>query len=451
MPLSRVIPIIGNQNPEPPSEWIDDGFDSDVNVSTPPDAPRSAVEVPTVMAPIIVAHNDSGLEECYPRVVPSSVNPPQPMYDSEGYAPSSHVSSYTRQRSAKEQYEKAFVEAGMIAESKCLYQGPEKCKCCIDWISKTDEEVEKAMVLTNDLHGGYAVVLRKRNGHGGEDPLVLHSIAIQSPLIRSALQEVLESYPGVTPELDNMSFDAPFEPLFHRWDALQKVCKDHNNTDTRKHARILRDVLEPEFELHFNTLTECRKHGVITFKTLWTIFKPGELLYSTDGGEECVTRLKEAFYGEDWGVPYFELSVEHVDWDGFHFGLGLDRINIDQFRGTTKVLSLTAMPLDLHPEKLAIKERLIARGRKFESLKGYHFQAYNGSMIDAYDGDRQQTEVCHLIRQRRLDLFCPGFLLVLSCYIAKTRLGRRASHYRCGWLWTLCTGSLTVFGSLRQP
>ena len=408
MPLSRVIPIIGNQKPEPPSEWIDDGFDSDVGVPSPHDAPPIAIEVPTEMKPTIISHNDIGLDQSHPISVPYPVNPPLPMCDPADCAESDispHSSSYARHRSTKKQYEKTFVEAGMVPETRCLYQGPEKCKCCIDWITKTDEEVEKALILTNDLHGGYAVVLRKRNGHGGETPLVLHSVAIQSPLIKSALQEVLESYPGVTPEIENMSFDAPFEPLFHRWDALQKVCKDHRSTDTRKHTKILRDALEPEFEPHFKTVMDCRKYGAITFKTLWTIFQPGELLYSTDGGEECVTRLKEACYGQDWGVPYFELSVEHVDWDGFHFGLGLDRINIDQFNGTIKVLSLTAMPLDLHPEKLAIKERLIERGRKFESLKGYHFQAYNGPMIDAYDGNRQQTEVCQLLEKNSLISF----------------------------------------------
>ena len=287
-------------------------------------------------------------------------------------------------------------EAGMSNEAKCLYEGPQKCLCCIDWVDKTPEEIAKAE-LTEDPHGGFAVLIRKRSGHGGESAFLLHSVVIQSPLIKTVLQKTLHGYPGVSALVEHLSFDAPFDPLFHRWDALVKAGKDDNSTETREHIKVLHDILEPEFEQPFQTLKECRMHGVITFKSLWVIFKPGELIYSTIDGQECVSRLRETTYQSSWGKAFFELACEAVDWDGSHFGLTTDYIPIYDFKGTCHATSLAAMPLELHPDRLSIKERLTARGRKFEMLRGYHFKAYDGPLIEGVvdggqDGYQQQIQ-----------------------------------------------------------
>ena len=277
-----------------------------------------------------------------------------------------------------------FVEEGMACKAVSLYEGPEKCMCCINWVSKNAYEIERAKVMTDNLHGDAAVLLRQRNGHGGEDPFMMHSLTIQSPLIKSALQKVLRGYPGVSPELDNVTFDAPFEPLFHRWDALLKASRDETSTETRKHLKVLVNILEPEFAKSRNVLRECRTHGVVKFESLWLIFTPGDLVYSVVDGQECVTRLSEASYVTSYGRKYFELLSENVDFDGSAFGFGACDIQIDNYRGTMKTTDLVAMPLDFHADKLNIKERLTKRGKKFEQLRGYNFKAYKGS-VSLYD------------------------------------------------------------------
>ena len=290
-----------------------------------------------------------------------------------------------------------FVEEGMSCEAKTLYEGPKRCECCINWVGKTAEEVEEVKVLTNTLHGDAAVLTRQRNGHGGEDPFMLHSIVIQSPLIKKTLQEVLKGYPGVSPELDELSFDAPFEPLFHRWDALLSAAKNETSTETRKHLKVLRDVLEPEFDKSRNTLRECREHGVIKFDSLWLVFNPGDLIYSQVDGQECVMKLREAYYVTNHlQRTQFELQCENVDFDGSYFGLGVDDIQIDDFKGTAKTTDLAAIPLDLLPNKPALKEKLIARGKKFEQLRGYKFKGYHGPVVlfdTSYMQERQRTTV----------------------------------------------------------
>ncbi|MCJ1282348.1 hypothetical protein MMC26_001671 [Xylographa opegraphella] len=253
-------------------------------------------------------------------------------------------------------------------------------------------DVDLAKVMTNNVHGDAAVLIRQRNGHGGEDPFVMHSITVQSPLIKSSLQKVLKGYPGVSPELDNVTFDAPFEPLFHRWDSLLKASRDESSTEARKHLKILIDILEPEFAKSRNILRECRTHGVVTFESSWLIFTPGDLVYRVVDGQECITRLNEASYVTSQGKRYFELLSENVDFDGHVFGFGASDILIDNYRGTMKTKDLVAMPLEMCTDKLNIKERLIRRGRKFEQLRGYNIKAYKGSvtMFDQEWGTENQ-------------------------------------------------------------
>ncbi|MCJ1404796.1 hypothetical protein MMC11_008022 [Xylographa trunciseda] len=341
----------------------------------------SEVEIVDTM-PGIVPEPDSTQSEKMPNKAVMMADPPETSTETILIVPDTDFKDRSSENSPPKM--ETMVEEGMACKAISLYEGPEKCMCCINWVSKNADEVEKAKVMTNNLHGDAAVLIRQRNGHGGEDPFVMHSITLQSPLIKSALRKVLKGYPGVSPELDNVTFDAPFEPLFHRWDALLKASRDETSTETRRHLKILVDILEPEFAKSRNILRECRMHGVVKFESLWLIFTPGDLVYSIVDGQECVTRLNEASYVVSHGKKYFELLSENVDFDGHVFGFGACDIQINNYRGTMKTTDLVAMPIELHADKLNIKERLTKRGKKFEQLRGYNFKAYKGS-VSLYD------------------------------------------------------------------
>lgn len=373
--------VAANESPVDASpDWVKDDFEvgtkdaSEGSNATPPAVASGPSKV--TPAPIEVADsNDAG-----PKGL--SIRPSTPSVQDQVAPPATA---------------EKLVEEGMSCEAKSLYEGPRKCECCINWVDKTAEEVEEAKVLTTKVHGDAAVLTRQRNGHGGEDPFMLHSVVIQSPLLKRTLQKVLKDYPGVSPELDEVEFEAPFEPLFHRWDDLLEAGRNETSTEARKHNKILQEVLEPEFEKAINTLRECRLHGVIKFDSLWVIFKPGDLIYGTVDGRECVMKLREAEYVQTLaGGLILELQCEKVDFDGSNFGYGSGLVQIEKFRGTANTQDLPAMPLDLVPDKLDVKERLTARGRKFEKLRGYNFKEYKGSVAlfdQSYMTDRGTTEV----------------------------------------------------------
>ena len=272
------------------------------------------------------------------------------------------------------------VELGTQCEAKMLYEGPPQCSCCTSWVDEKPNwyvESEKANNLTRDFHGRSALLLRKRRGHPGEEPFVLESIDIQSPLIKNVLSNILSSYPGVKVGSKILSFSTPFAPLFHSWQDTLRAASDETSTETRSHLKALVDVLKPVFEDHLSELEDCRKTQAVSFPMLWSVFKPGDLVYTQLFEQECVMRLKNSYMS----YPEYFLLCEYIDWDGKEFQRKEHHIHLRCFEGTIPFKDLTAMPLSMHPERLAIKDRLSERGRKFEGLKGIHFKAYKGSAL----------------------------------------------------------------------
>lgn len=80
----------------------------------------------------------------------------------------------------------------------------------------------------------------------------------------------------------------------------------------------------------------------------------------------------------DNGVEYFHLECHYVDFDGKAFGETSIELAILKFRGTKRIDSLDAFPLEYHPNKIQVKANLVELGRKFVSLMGVHHRQYRG-------------------------------------------------------------------------
>lgn len=179
----------------------------------------------------------------------------------------------------------------------------------------------------------HAIVVRYVRVWG--DPrrvLALHSILIQSPLLKDLLTDVLAGYPGCTTKLQRLEFSGEFEPLIHRWTELktaveklrseaEKEGADQGATDMWKHAELLYKLLEEEFKDTIDSSQDMIKQGVITYDLVWTIFQPGCFVYTKVQGQERVFRLSSSRYGRDRDDnPCFWLTCQYVDFDGTFFG-----------------------------------------------------------------------------------------------------------------------------------
>jgi hypothetical protein len=101
----------------------------------------------------------------------------------------------------------------------------------------------------------YAIIVRKVKVYN--DPtkvLTLHSIVIQSPLLKELLKQVLSGYPGVTVNLKRLEFSGKFEPLIHRYRELHqaivklKLGDEAESKKKAEHAELLQNLLEEEFK-----------------------------------------------------------------------------------------------------------------------------------------------------------------------------------------------------------
>ena len=108
---------------------------------------------------------------------------------------------------------------GMSVGYKSLYAGKEDRRGRFHWQETIPEDLVPP--AENAETQKWAFIARHVKVYG--DPrrtLALHSIVIQSPLLKRVLQSVLADYPGVTVGLQRLEFSGKFESLIHRFPDL---------------------------------------------------------------------------------------------------------------------------------------------------------------------------------------------------------------------------------------
>ncbi|KAF1935029.1 P-loop containing nucleoside triphosphate hydrolase protein [Clathrospora elynae] len=274
-------------------------------------------------------------------------------------------------------------DPGMKSGLKHLYSGKEDKKGRFQWQEIIPEDIGDP--VENDETAKWALLVRNVKVYN--DPtrvLSIHSIVVQSPLLKKLLASVLKNYPGVTVGLNRLEFTDKFEPLIHRWTELQEAIgklgdETEDQCTTKSHAKLLQEVLTKEFKSLIETAQDMRSKRVMTYQHLWTLFQPGSTVFARQDGQETAMTLVQTRYGQDAkGVPCFWLNCKYVDWDGAKFGIQRINLSISAYTGTRSISSLQVYPLEYHHEGESIRTRLIERGAKAEALAGPNYRAYQG-------------------------------------------------------------------------
>lgn len=212
---------------------------------------------------------------------------------------------------------------------------------------------------------------------------ITYSFTIQSSLMREHLRAALHKYQDFDPELSEWTFKPPFQPIVHRWDQLNDI-SDKTTESAKKEAidqllEFLRPILGPSID----ALTKTKLTGKVSFEDLWQIFTPGELAMTAFFDVEAACRMTK-YERKDPGQgrpPYYIVHLEYLDWNGELCGYTATKVVVGHFNGFRHVVSLPVSPLLYHKTAPEIRARLTERGRKFESLRGYHFQSCQGTKI----------------------------------------------------------------------
>jgi hypothetical protein len=297
--------------------------------------------------------------------------------------------------------EKPAIETGSICDVKDLYKGDENCLCCITWSAEPQKKLPNT---TTDDTGGYAILTRKTEGHGdfGREQK-LHSIVIQSPLIRDVLEPVLKEYPGITSELSSLTIEAPFACFYHRWAELKAAFKACTGV-TAEHMGLLMSLLTAEFEGIQKAMSDLLRNDVIEHKYLWALFNPGDVLITKLQGQDAAVVMEDGVEYDDTpnGDEGYALLCRHIDYNGGTTGFVSTKIKIPEFKGSKPLANLPAVPLRTREDKQELTEKFIRQGEQFAKLRNATFLEYAGPALltmqsngDIEDTDqRQQTQVC---------------------------------------------------------
>ncbi|OAQ80029.1 AAA family [Purpureocillium lilacinum] len=220
------------------------------------------------------------------------------------------------------------------------------------------------------------------------------SLQVNSPVLKKMLRNIIGHYPGVSFHTNDISIPFPPRCLYHyrpEFKAeLERLVAEDPDSDEARHLPILIDFINEEFR---DTITEgdnLRDQGLMSYEHLWTIFKPGVLVYSTKLSQPRGFELLSADY-VGGTCPGFQLSVEFVDFDGDEFGTRQANLKIPPFGGSAPIRGLNAIPLKCSPNEAVIRKRLIERGRRWEAHAGQHFRHYRGIALDV-QGNRYNVD-----------------------------------------------------------
>ncbi|KAJ0115112.1 hypothetical protein J7T55_001521 [Diaporthe amygdali] len=270
------------------------------------------------------------------------------------------------------------IEVGMKSESKDLYREDYRQP----WEEWAPDDIGINSKSTPES-AKFALIVRreKRNGDTEEPVLALHSISVQSPLIKELLGPVFAGYRGINTNLKKLEFHAPFHEFFYRWEGFIKAEPhgDEDNDIARKHYKLLFNIISPEITAHIEQRNDLIKNGVISFDYVWTLFEPGTEIYSRVDDQDRLFLLDGGKYQK---LPndalIYNLSCRYIDTNGEIFGYTTTSLAIGQFENLKPVFELNVLPSHLQPNMGEIRARLEERGERFQALKGIHYKQYSG-------------------------------------------------------------------------
>ncbi|KPM39105.1 hypothetical protein AK830_g7464 [Neonectria ditissima] len=287
--------------------------------------------------------------------------------------------------SARVEVQLGQVGVGEVFDVKDVYATSESlCDCCVTWdeVKPFGRDLEEVQMAKKE-RDAYAIVCG-RHPHAGETWRT-QLIWINNTDLKSALSDVFEGYPSVDCESPELCFERPFVPFVHRWQKFLQTEADEMDLALRENLGLLRQVLESEMEDTFRDLKVFEDTGYISFDNLKLAFVPGEVVMHTQGEITAgLLRGIKLITSTDNKDVCYRFKINHVDWDGLSCGVKVRPLDLEHFDGTRRLVDMAIVPMRCHPDSQSITDRLIARGRKFESLRGQHYMSYNGRLGQMY-------------------------------------------------------------------
>jgi len=251
-----------------------------------------------------------------------------------------------------------------------LYEGPPTCQCCVNWVDERPANIyEKDEEKGDDK---IPILVRRKRICAGSNVFQIDSIQIQSAPLRLLLTQIFNRYDNIVPFVKYLTFLSPFSPFYWCLEEFEVAMKEEKDEKLAKQLKCLHNIVKSETAGSFSIGRELQDHGIIAYHLLWTLLKPGELLYSKDRGQERFYAL----HSVSQVSASYSLHVRSFDWNGSYFGFSTSTISVHYFSGSKRITDLNVFPARFLDNLEEVKERLVARGKKFVGLAGIHHKSY---------------------------------------------------------------------------
>jgi len=235
--------------------------------------------------------------------------------------------------------------------------------------------------------GNYALV--STSCFDDMNKLTKTELVINSTHILEALREIVKFYPGQPLDFrSKLQVEDPYEVLYHHRTQLGEYRDAHSDPTVKVHINLLLEFLLKEGgQDYLARVAKLLGAGLITFRLLWSIFKPGDLMYTTIQGHERLLRLEKTNYDEHVTKgPYFLVSCTFWSYDGKHLGTARETFRIwekQEFIGKipSKIISLSIRPVSFGAGNDELYESLRKRGSAYLAISERCVKQYSGLML----------------------------------------------------------------------
>lgn len=238
-----------------------------------------------------------------------------------------------------------------------------------------------------------------------QQPPSVHSVAgtklkINSPAIVTALQSVVEYYPGYTFLEESVTIAEPYAILIHHekelasyrkrfapGTSLSEDQKCERKRDTYEHLGLLEKYLQDR--MGPSVLAERQRHarGYATFEMLWMLYKPGTDVYLYH--HQCSSHSAAVVESTDEESRrtyhnVLRMNVWYMRYNGTFLGRESEARYLSPYDGEKEIAKLEIFPCHFLNENIdqegfkSQRTRLEERGKMFWRLTKKQCMHYNG-------------------------------------------------------------------------
>lgn len=236
------------------------------------------------------------------------------------------------------------------------------------------------------------MLVRKVKCYDGKRSLKMHSIVIQSELLKRFLARVMDNYRGLTLTLDRVEIEAPFKPFVHRWKQFCEATESEEDATTLEHAKLRHGVLDEELKDTISRKNDLVQNNVMTIDLVWALFEPGSPILSVVDGHQRAFEFQSGSFNKEGN---YAIVSKYIDWDGANFGYSTAYLQIKTYEGTLPIANLSVCPLVFHSDAARLRRDLAGRGQLWEGYRGYHYKQYEGPAkgFDRFSGRETKLNI----------------------------------------------------------